>query len=93
LGAPVAEAPIGIRVGDDGDNDVILFDTAGLQFLNELCLRSGLLCFGSLSAGDPNEDNILGPIDTKPGVLNDKVRFGVFLINLVAISQRYSKGR
>jgi hypothetical protein len=36
LGAPVAEAPIGIRVGDDGDNDVILRDTAGLQFLNKL---------------------------------------------------------
>jgi hypothetical protein len=38
LGASVAEAPIGVRVGDDGDNDVILFDTAGLQFLNELCI-------------------------------------------------------
>jgi hypothetical protein len=43
LGASVAEAPIGIRVGNDGDNDVILFDTAGLQFFNELCIQRGLL--------------------------------------------------
>ena len=85
LCASVAEAPIGIRVGDDRDNDVSLFDTTGLQFLNELCIRRGLLCFGSLSAGDTNEDNILGAIDTKSGVLNDEVRFGVFLINLVEI--------
>lgn len=43
LGASVAEAPIGIRVGNDGDNDVILFDTAGLQFFNEFCIQRGLL--------------------------------------------------
>ena len=43
----VAEAPIGIRVGDDGDNDVILFDTARLQFLNKLCVQRGLLRLGS----------------------------------------------
>ena len=30
---------------------------------------------------------------TEPGVLNDAIRFGVLLIVLVAVTQRYSKGR
>jgi hypothetical protein len=51
------------------------------------------LLLGSLSACDPDEDNVLGAIDTEPGVLNDEVRFGVLLIDLVAVTQRYSKGR
>src|SRR5271156_1457791 len=38
LCASVAEAPICIRIDDNGDDDVILFDTAGLQFLNQLCI-------------------------------------------------------
>ena len=51
------------------------------------------MLLGSLSACDPDEDNVLGAIDTEPGVLNDEVRFGVLLIDLVAVTQRYSKGR
>jgi hypothetical protein len=51
------------------------------------------LPLGSLSACDPDEDNVLGAIDTEPGVLNDEVRFGVLLIDLVAVTQRYPKGR
>ena len=39
--ASVAEAPISIRVAKGGDNDVILRDTVGLQFLNQLCVQRG----------------------------------------------------
>ena len=89
----VSEAPIGIRVRNNRDDDITLYDTTGLQFLNELRIEVCLLLLGSLSACDPDEDNVLGAIDTEPGVLNDEVRFGVLLIDLVAVTQRYSKGR
>jgi len=52
-----------------------------------------LLCLGSLSACDPDEDNTLGAIDTESGVLNDEVRFGeAFLLiaeNSLAMAARY----
>jgi hypothetical protein len=84
LGPPVSEAPVSIGVLDDGDDDVVLLDTAGLQFLDELCIEVCLLLLGSSPACDPDEDNVLGAIDTEPGVLDDEVRFGVLLVNLVA---------
>ena len=31
----VTEAPVGVGVGNDGDDDIVLFDSAGPQFLDE----------------------------------------------------------
>jgi hypothetical protein len=64
-----------------------------LQFLDELCIEGCLLLLGSLPACDPDEDDVLGAIDTEPGVLDDEVRFGVLLVDLVAVAWRYSEGR
>jgi hypothetical protein len=85
LRASVAEAPVGVGVGYDGDDDIIRFDTAALQLLTEICIKGCLLRLRSFSACDPDEDNLFGAIDTEPGVLDNEVRFGVLLIHLVAI--------
>src|SRR6266404_8540848 len=77
----VSEAPVSIGILNDGDDDVVLLDTAGLQFLDELCIEGCLLLLGSLPACDPDEDDVLGAIDTEPGVLDDEVRFGVLLVD------------
>src|ERR1700736_6101371 len=86
LRSSVSEAPIGIGIRDDGDDDIVLLDAAGLQFLDKLCREGSLLLLGSLSACDPDEHNVLGAIDTEPGVLDNEVRFGVLLIYLVAVA-------
>src|SRR5260370_13201065 len=82
----VSEAAVRIRVLNDRDDDVGLLDTAGLQFLDEHCVEGCLLLLGSLPACDPDEDNVLGAIDTESGVLDDEVRFGVLLVDLVAVA-------
>jgi hypothetical protein len=61
----VSEAPVSIGVLNDGDDDVVLLDTAGLQFLDELGIEGCLLLLGSLPACDPDEDDVLGAIDTE----------------------------
>ena len=86
LGPSVSEAPVSIGVLNDGDDDVVLLDTAGLQFRDELCVEGCLLLLGSLPACDPDEHDVLGAIDTEPGVLEDEVRFGVLLVDLVAVA-------
>ena len=69
----VAEAPVGVGVCNDGDHDIVLFDTAGLQFLDEIDIEVCLLLLGSLSARDANEDNLPGAIDIESGILDDEV--------------------
>src|SRR5882757_8946640 len=86
LRSSVAEAPVGVGVRNDGDHDIVLFDTAGLQFLDELDIEVCLLLLGSLSASDANEHSLLGAIDIESGILDDEVRFGVLLIDLVAVA-------
>jgi hypothetical protein len=44
LGPSVSEAPVGIGVLDDGDDDVVLLDAAGLQFRDELCVEVVFCC-------------------------------------------------
>jgi len=82
----VAEAPVGVGVRNDGHDNVVLLDTAVLQFLDELDVEVCLLLLGSWSACDANEDNLPGAIDIESGILDDEVRFGVLLIDLVTVT-------
>jgi hypothetical protein len=46
-----------------------------------------------MPARDSDEDGVLAPLDTETGILDDKVRFRVLLIDLIAVAQGYTKGR
>ena len=89
----VPEAPVRVGVRNKGHHDIVLLDPADIQFLDELCIEVCRLLLGSLSARDPDEHKFLGTLDAEPGVLDDEVRFGVLLIDLVTIARRYSEGR
>jgi hypothetical protein len=89
----VSETPIGVPIRHHGNDDIVRLDTAGLQFIYELFIELELLRIRSVPARDSDEDGVLAPLDTETGILDDKVRFRVLLIDLIAVAQGYPKGR
>jgi hypothetical protein len=89
----VSETPIGVPIRHHGNDDIVRLDTAGLQFIYELFMELELLRIRSLPARDSDEDRVLAPLDTETGILDDKVRFRVLLIDLIAVAQGYPEGR
>jgi len=80
----VAEAQVASECNDGHDN-VVLLDTAVLQFLDELDVEVCLLLLGSWSACDAMKQPS-GAIDIESVILDDEVRFGVLLIDLVTVT-------
>src|SRR5258706_1993595 len=89
----VSETPIGVPIRHHGNDDIVRLDTAGLQFIYKLFIELELLRIRSVPARDSDEDGVLAPLDTETGILDDKVRFRVLLIDLIAVAQGYPKGR
>src|SRR5258708_37222511 len=89
----VSETPIGVHSRHHGNDDIVRLDAAGLQFIYQLFIEFELLRTRSVPARDSDEDGVLAPLDTETGILDDKVRFRVLLIDLIAVAQGYPKGR